>query len=118
MMTHRGDFTFNRQDVERITEKYGKRALMMGTLNQDGSLSVPMECYREAAHLLQSATGTYTSRTTATHFDVDPMVGFIDAVVEARKRKISDLTEAVQNAPTDAEARQYWRELEHVLFGV
>jgi len=30
------------------------------------------------------------------------MVRFIDTVVEARKRKISDLTEAVQNATTEA----------------
>ena len=42
----------------------------------------------------------------------------VEEPLQSKARKISALTEAVQNAATDEEAKRSWQELEKILFGI
>ena len=42
----------------------------------------------------------------------------VERVSEARKRKIASLTRAVQNAPSEAEAKAHWQNLQYLMFGI
>ena len=42
----------------------------------------------------------------------------VECVSEAKKRKIINLTRAVQDAPSEAEAKARWQELQHLMFGI
>jgi hypothetical protein len=107
------DLVINSKAVEEMIRVYGKRTLLMGTLKEDGSLSIPWDCYMEAAPLLNgSSLLAYRTGPQTVNYSA-----FIDKVGEARKRKVATLTKALQNAPNEDEAKKYWRRLEHLMFG-
>lgn len=97
VITQAEDLTFDRQAVKQMIESFGDRVLQMGTLDQSGSLHIPIDCYRTGA---------------------EPTDAFVDQVIAARKAKIARLNDIVQSAATDTEAQNAWRELEHILFGI
>ena len=42
----------------------------------------------------------------------------VERVSEARRRKIASLTRAVQNAPSETEAKAHWQKLQYLMFGI
>ena len=108
------DFVIDPKTVEEMIQAYGKRTLRMGTLNKDGSLSVPMDCFKEAAAPLLNGAPLLVHRAGPQMSDLGVV---IDKVGEARLRKVAVLTKAVQDSPTEDEAKKHWQRLAHLMFG-
>jgi len=115
------DITLIPAEVERMTERFGNKTLQMGTLNEDGSLSVPVECIVEAVQslgnqtLIEAVEGLRTEQFLPMLESVESL---FERVSEAKKRKIASLTRAVQDAPSESEAKAHWQKLQHLMFGV
>ncbi len=115
------DVTLSHAEVQQMTERYGERMLQMGTLNEDGSLSIPVECILEAAKTLGSrrlADAVDALRSEKIVPMLESVESLVERVSEAKKRRIVELTRAVQNAPTETEAKEHWQKLEHLMFGI
>jgi hypothetical protein len=104
-----------------MIERFGNKTLQMGTLNEDGSLRVPIECIVKAVQslgkqtLIEAVEGLQTEQFMPLLESVESLV---ERVGEARKRKIASLTRAVQNAPSKTEAKAHWQGLQHLMFGI
>ena len=115
------DVTLIPSEVHRMIERFGNKTLQMGTLNEDGSLSIPIECIVEAVQslgnqtLVEALEGLRTEQFMPLLESVESLV---ERVSEARKRKIASLTRAVQNAPSETEAEAHCQKLQHLMFGV
>ena len=115
------DITLIPAEVERMTGRFGNKTLQMGTLNEDGSLSVPVECIVEAVQslgnqtLIEAVEGLRTEQFLPMLESVESLV---ERVSEAKKRKIVNLTRAVQDAPSESEAKAHWQKLQHLMFGI
>jgi len=115
------DVTLVPSEVHRMIERFGNKTLQMGTLNEDGSLNVPIDCIVEAVQslgnqtLIEAVEGLRTEQFMPLLESVESLV---ERVSEARKRKIASLTRAVQNAPSEAEAKAHWQKLQHLMFGI
>jgi len=115
------DITLVPAEVERMTERFGNKTLQMGTLREDGSLSVPIECIVEAVQslgnqtLIEAVEGLRTEQFLPMLESVESLV---ERVSEAKKRKIASLTRAVQDAPSETEAKAHWQKLQHLMFGI
>src|SRR5947208_12188822 len=115
------DITLNLAEVERMNEPFGNKTPQMGTLNEDGSLSVPVECIVEAVQsvgnqrLIEAVEGLRTEQFLPMLESVESLV---ERVSEAKKRKIARLTRTVQDAPSESEAKAHWQKLQHLMFGV
>src|SRR6266576_876910 len=115
------DVTLIPSEVQRMIERFGNKTLQMGTLNEDGSLNVPIDCIVEAVQslgnqtLVEAVEGLRTEQFMPLLESVESLV---ERVSEARKRKIASLTRAVQNAPSETEAKAHWQKLQHLMFGI
>lgn len=117
----RQDVTLLPSEVQRMIERFGNKTLQMGTLNEDGSLSVPIECIVEAVQslgnqtLIEAVEGLRTEQVMPLLESVESLV---ERVSEARNGKIASLTRAVQDASSETEAKAHWQKLQHMMFGV
>ncbi len=92
-----------------------------GTLNEDGSLIVPVECIVEAVQSLGNKTlidALEGLRTQQFLPMLESVESLVERVSEAKKRKIVNLTRAVQDAPSESEAEAHWQKLQHLMFGI
>jgi hypothetical protein len=108
-------------DVERMTRRFGRKTLQMGTINGDGSLSIPLECILEAVHSLGNqklAEVVQALKSERLVTMLESVESLVERVGEARKSRTAELAAAVQNAATEAEAKEHWRKLEHLMFGI
>jgi hypothetical protein len=115
------EITLDPAEVQRMVERYGKRTLQMGNLQQDGSLCVPVDCIIEAVQSLGNKTlaeAVAALRSEQFVPMLESVESLMERVSEARKRKVLALATAVQEAPSDEEAREHWRQLEHTIFGI
>src|SRR6266568_2735558 len=102
------DVSLSPSEVQRMIERYGNKTLQMGTLNEDGSLSVPIECIVEAAQSLgnQTLSDAVEGLRSEQFMPMLESVGsLVERVNEAKKRRIVDLTRAVRDAPSETEAK-------------
>jgi len=93
----------------------------MGNLQEDGSLTVPVDCIVEAVQSL--GNGTLTEAVAELRSEqVVPMLesveSLVERVAEARKRKLSRLIDEFQSTPDDDKAHKQWKEIAKMIFGV
>ena len=108
-------------EVQRMVDRYGQRTLHMGNLQEDGSLTVPVDCIVEAVQSLGNRTLTEAVEGLRSE-QVVPMLELVESLVErvaeARKRKLSRMIDEFQSTPDDVKAHQQWKEIEKMIFGV
>jgi len=108
------EVVLNPAEVQRLVERYGPKTLQMGNLQEDGSLTVPVDCIVEAVQSLGSRALTEAIEGLRTEHVV-PMLESIDSLVdrvaEARKRKLSKLIDEFQTTPDESEAKKQWSEI-------
>ena len=117
----REDVTLSPDEVRNLTERFGKKVLQMGHLQEDGSLLVPVDCIVEAAQSLGSQKLTEAVQSLDSEQMVSMLRSFealVDRVGETRKRKLAEMVEKFQSEPSDAAAHQQWKEIEKMIFGV
>jgi len=107
--------------VQRMVDRYGQKTLHMGNLQEDGSLTVPVDCIVEAVQSLGNRTLTEAVEGLRSE-QVVPMLesveSLVERVAEARKRKLSKLIDEFQSTPDDVKAHQRWKQIEKMIFGV
>jgi hypothetical protein len=108
-------------EVQRMVDRYGQKTLHMGNLQENGSLTVPVDCIVEAAQSLGNRTLTEAVEGLRSE-QVVPMLesveSLVERVAEARKRKLSRLIDVFQSTPDGVKAHQQWKEIEKMIFGV
>jgi hypothetical protein len=108
-------------EVQRVVDRYGPKTLQMGNLQEDGSLTVPVDCIVEAVLSLGNRALTEAVEGLRSEHVV-PMLESIESLVErvaeARKRKLSKLIDEFQATPDEAKAKKQWKEIEKMIFGV
>ena len=104
-----------------MVDRYGQKTLHMGNLQEDGSLTVPVDCIVEAVQFLGNRTLTEAVEGLRSE-QVVPMLesveSLVERVAEARKRKLSRMIDEFQSTPDDVKAHQQWKEIEKMIFGV
>ncbi len=108
-------------EVRDLTDRFGKKVLQMGHLQDNGSMLVPMDCILEAARVL----GTRHLTEAAEALQSDQMASMlrsaeelVEHVSEARKRKLQQMVEEFQSEPDTSEAHHQWKEIEKMVFGL
>ena len=108
-------------DVRGMRKRFGEKTLQMGHLQQDGSMLVPVDCLLEAARSLGTTVLPEAAETLRNEHMVSLLQSgqaLVERVGEARKRKLDRMVETLQSEPSDAKARQQWKEIEKTVFGV
>ncbi|MFN0165964.1 MAG: hypothetical protein ACKV22_05980 [Bryobacteraceae bacterium] len=115
------DVLLSAAEVHRMTERFGKKVLQLGHLQDDGSILVPVDCILTAAHSLGSrrlmdAAEALQSETMVSMLQSVEVL--VERVAEARKRRLAEMVQEFQSEPDEAKAHQQWKDIEHMVFGV
>ena len=108
-------------EVRGMLNRFGLKTLQMGHLQGDGSMLVPVDCVVEAARSLGSsalAGAAETLRNEQMVSLLESAEALVARVGEARKKRLERMVEDFQSEPSDAKARQQWKEIEKTIFGV
>ena len=108
-------------EVQRMTERFGSKALQMGHLQEDGSMSIPVDCVVKAVQSLGSQTLTEAVVTLKSEHVVSMLQSaetLVERVGEAQKRKLQRAVEGFQAEPNDVAAHRQWKQIEKAIFGV
>jgi hypothetical protein len=113
--------TLNPADVQRMKDRFGDKTLQMGHLEEDGSLSIPVDSIVEAVQSL----GRQKLNEAVENLKSEQMVAMLESaetlverIAEAEKRKLERMVERFQSEPDDAAAHQQWKQNEKTIFGV
>jgi hypothetical protein len=108
-------------EVQRMRDRFGDKTLQMGHLNEDGSLSIPVDSIIEAGRSLGGRKLTEAVESLKSE-DMVSMLESAEALVErvgeVEKWKLEQMVEKFQSEEDDAKAHQQWKELEKTIFGV
>ena len=117
----REDVTVSPAEMRDLVVRFGKKALLMGQLQEDGSTLVPVDCIVEAARSL----GNKVLGQAVDSINDDQMVSMLQSgevlvqrVVEARERKLRELIRTFQAEQDAAHAHRQWKQIEKEVFGV
>ena len=115
------EITLSPAEVRLMLTRYGKKTVQMGSLQEDGSLVVPLDCIIEAVRSLGNQKLTEAVKALRSEQFV-PMLESVESLVEriaeARRRKLSEWIDQFQSTPDDAKADKQWEEIEKMIFGV
>jgi|SRR5712692_5146450 len=115
------EVVLNPADVQRVVDRYGPKTLQMGNLQEDGSLTVPVDCIVEAVQslgnraLMEAVEGLRGESVVPMLESIESLV---ERVAEAHKRKLSKLIDEFQSTPDEAKAKKQWKEIAKMIFGV
>ncbi len=117
----RDHVTLNPAEVQRMRDRFGDKTLQMGHLEEDGSLSIPVDFIVEAVQSL----GSQKLNEAVENLKSQQMVAMLESaealverVAEAQKRKLEQMVERFQSEPDDFKAHQQWKQIEKMIFGV
>jgi len=85
-----GHVALSPAEVCRMRDRFGDKTLQMGHLEEDGSLSIP----------------------------VDSAEALAERIADAQRRKLGQMIDAFQSEADDASAHRQWKEIEKTVFGV
>jgi hypothetical protein len=113
--------TLNPAEVQRMRDRFGDKTLQMGHLEEDGSLSIPVDSIVDAVQSL----GSRKLHEAVENLRSEEMVAMLESaetlverVAEAEKRELERMVERFQSEPDDARAHQQWKQIEKMIFGV
>src|SRR5437870_433398 len=113
--------TLNAAEVQRMRDRFGDKTLQMGHLEQDGSMSIPVDSIVEAVQSL----GSQKLNEALENLKSEQMVAMLESaetlverVAEAQKRKLEQMIEKFQSEPDAVKAHQEWKQIEKIIFGV
>ena len=113
--------TISPAEVQRMRDRFGDKTLQMGHLEEDGSLSIPVDSVFEA---VQSVGGQKLTEAVE-NLKSEQMVAMLESaetlverVAEAEQRKLRRMVENFQIEPDNARAHQQWKQIEKMIFGV
>jgi len=116
-----GEATLTAGEVRRLRNRIGDKTLQMGHLQEDGSMSIPIDCVIEAvqsmgSRSLNEAVASLKNPEAEAMFESAEKL--VDCVSEARRRRLAQLVDDYQAEPDDTRARAQWKEIEKMTFGV
>jgi hypothetical protein len=117
----RKEVTLSSSDLKRMIARFGEKVLLMGHLESDGSMRIPVECIVEAASLMGSRGLTEAAESLVNEEIVSALQSgetLIERVVEARDRMLRNMIRDFQNEPDAAVANGQWKNIEKEVFGV
>ena len=108
-------------EVQRMRDRFGDKILQMGHLEDDGSLSIPLDAIVEAVQSLgnqklNEAVANLKSEDMVAMFESAETL--VERVAEAQKRKLEQMIERFQSEPDAAKAHEQWKHIEKMIFGV
>lgn len=113
--------TLSPAEVQRMRSRFGDKTLQMGHLEEDGSMSIPVDSIVEAVRSL----GTRKLNEAVENLKSDEVVSMLESagalverVAEAQRRKLEQMIERFQSEPDDSKAHQQWKQIEKMVFGV
>jgi hypothetical protein len=113
--------TLTPEEARRMRDRFGDKVLQMGHLQEDGSLSVPVDSIMEAVQ----SVGSQKLNEAVESLKSEEMVAILESaetlverVAEAQKRKLEQLVEKFQSEPNAVKAHQQWKQIEKMIFGV
>jgi formate dehydrogenase maturation protein FdhE len=113
--------TLSPAEVQRMRDRFGDKALQMGHLQEDGSMSIPVDSIVEAVQSL----GSQKLNEAVENLKNEEMVAMLESaetlverVAEAQKRKLAQMVDRFQSEPDADKAHQQWKQIEKMIFGV
>jgi hypothetical protein len=117
----RAEVTLSPAEVRELTARFGDKVLQMGHVENDGSMSVPVDCIVEAARSI----GTQALHEAADSMNGEQVVSFLQSgeelvakVIEAREQKLRKMVRVFQSEPDAGRSHQQWQQIEKEVFGV
>ena len=113
--------TLSSAEVRRMRDRFGEKTLQMGHLEEDGSLSIPVDSMVEAVQSL----GSQKLNEALENLKSDQMMSMfesaealVDRIAEVQRRKLGQMIDEFQAEPDGARAHRHWKEIEKTVFGV
>jgi hypothetical protein len=106
--------TLSPAEVLRMRARFGDKVLQMGHLEDDGSMSIPVDSIVEA---VQSIGGQRLSEALE-DLKSEQMEALVELIVEVQRRKLGQMVGAFQREPDGTKAHRQWKEIEKTVFGV
>ena len=110
-----------KSQVRRLCGGLGDKALQMGHLEADGSMSIPITSIIEAVQDL----GSRRLNEALENLKSEDMISMLEStealverIAEVQRRKLGQMVEEFQREPDNAKAHQKWKEIEKTVFGV
>src|SRR5437667_8918776 len=99
-------------EVQRMRDRFGAKILQMGHLEDDGSLSIPLDAIVEAVQSLGNQTINEANANIKSE-DMVAMSGsaetLVERVAEAQKRKLEQMIDRFQSEPDATKAHEQWK---------
>lgn len=117
----REEVTLSASDPQRMTARFGEKVLLMGHVESEGPMRIPVECIVEAASLMGSRRLTEARESLMSEEIASALRSgdaLIKRVVEARDRMLRNMIRDFQNEPDAAVANGQWKNIEKEVFGV
>jgi hypothetical protein len=113
--------TLTPAEVQRMRDRFGGKTQQMGRLEEDGSVSIPVDSIVAAVQSLASQRLNEALK----HLNSEQMVSMLESagalverIAQAQRRKLGQMIDEFQAEPDDATAHRRWKEIEKTVFGV
>jgi hypothetical protein len=113
--------TITPAEVRRMTGRFGEKILQMGRLEDDGSMSIPVDSIVEAVQSL----GSQRLNEALENLKSDQMMSMLESaealverIADVQRRKLGQMVDDFQREPNGAKAHRQWKEIEKTVFGV
>lgn len=117
----REDVIISRDEIEAMKQRFGEKVLLMGHVNEDGSMNVPVDCIVEASRRLEARTLSEAADIINNDHIVSMLQSvesLVERVGEARERKLRKMIRTFQNEDDTGKSDHQWRQIEKEVFGV
>jgi hypothetical protein len=115
------EITLHAAEVQRMKDRFGDKTLQMGHLQEDGSMTIPVDCVLEAVQSIGSQTLSEAVETLKDEQMVSMLESaesLVERVGQARDRRLRETIGKFQSEPDDKKAHQQWKQIEKEVFGV
>jgi hypothetical protein len=113
--------TLSPAEVRRMRDRLGDRTLQMGHLEEDGSMSIPVDSIVEAVQSLGSQRLTEALENLKSEQMISMLESaeaLVERIAEAQRRKLGQVIDEFQREPDGARAHRQWKEIEKTVFGM
>jgi hypothetical protein len=108
-------------EVRRMRDRFGEKTLQMGHLEEDGSMSIPVDSIVEAVRSLGSRRRNEALENLKSEQTVSMLESagaLVERIAEVERRKLGQMVDEFQSQPDEDKAHQQWKEIEKTVFGV
>jgi hypothetical protein len=101
--------------------RFGNKTLQMGQLEEDGSMSIPVDSIIEAVQSLGSQRlneALENRKSEQTISMLESAEALVERIAEVQRRKLGHMVDKSQREPAGAKAHRRWKEIEKTVFGV